>query len=252
VNVVSGTSTPPEITILNPEDRSVFSTSAEITFNGQALDLEDGDISSQIVWSSDLAGLLGVGASIVTSGLENGVHTITAEITDSDGLSSSASILIAVRGNSAPIPIQFSGENTSGTSGQWQKFIGRVGDRDGYADIAEIWMLLERNPGEPESLLVKFLLEPNEIYLYDIAGGDWIGPCTPGDPEILSNGVVDIDCQLSTMMYAGGQAVIQRLVARWDLTLSEPIIFTMSLRAIDHHGNDSGYTQFGSWTLLPN
>ena len=95
---VSGSSTPaepppaneaPTVTITAPADGANPASGARITFAATATDTEDEDlaISGSVNWSSDVAGALGVGASIVIgddeSPLDDGVHIITARVNDS-------------------------------------------------------------------------------------------------------------------------------------------------------------------------
>ncbi len=81
---VSGIPQPPVVTITAPADSSSFGIGDSILFTGTATDLEDGDISASLSWSSDIDGVIGSGASFSTSSLSVGVHTITASVTDSD------------------------------------------------------------------------------------------------------------------------------------------------------------------------
>ena len=53
-------------------------------------------MTNQLAWSSSLDGPLGSGASISVSDLSAGVHTITAQVTDSGGLAGSDTILVEV------------------------------------------------------------------------------------------------------------------------------------------------------------
>jgi hypothetical protein len=92
---------PPEISILNPDHKSIFSTGDRIDFSGIAQDGEDGDLSQQIIWTSDLAGEIGGGSTFETS-LSEGIHTITATVIDSGGLEASAQIKIQVLANNPP------------------------------------------------------------------------------------------------------------------------------------------------------
>jgi len=78
--------TPPLLTILNPANGDSFSSGESILFTGEAFDLEDGNISGNIVWTSNLViGDIGTGATFITT-LTDGIHTITATVTDSGGL----------------------------------------------------------------------------------------------------------------------------------------------------------------------
>jgi len=67
-----------------------------VTFSGSASDAEDGDLSASLVWTSDLDGQIGSGASFTTSGLSVGGHTVTASATDSAGASGSDAVGVTV------------------------------------------------------------------------------------------------------------------------------------------------------------
>ncbi|MEE8303050.1 MAG: S8 family serine peptidase [Candidatus Tectomicrobia bacterium] len=84
----------PEVTITLPANGSIFDEGDTITFTGTANDVEEGDLSASIDWSSDLDGFIGTGAP--TSTLSLGFHTITAEATDADDATGSDSIGITI------------------------------------------------------------------------------------------------------------------------------------------------------------
>ena len=86
---------PPTVSIDSPSDGGQFDSGATINFVGSAFDDEDGDLTADIVWRSDPDGENGTGASFTTT-LSDGVHTITASVTDSGGNTSSDSITITV------------------------------------------------------------------------------------------------------------------------------------------------------------
>jgi hypothetical protein len=79
---VTVSDTLPVLSIDGPADGSVFNSGSIVTLQGTATDAEDGDISEDIVWTSDLQVGLATGSSLSTDLLINGVHTITATITD--------------------------------------------------------------------------------------------------------------------------------------------------------------------------
>ena len=85
----------PVVNITSPTDGASFNTDENITFTGSASDDEDGNLSSELVWTSNIDGSLDTGASISAS-LSDGEHIITAEVTDTGGKTGSASIAIAV------------------------------------------------------------------------------------------------------------------------------------------------------------
>jgi PKD repeat protein len=95
----------PTVAISTPADNSSFTFGDTVTFIGTGSDVEDGDLTAVLYWSSDLNGPLGMGGSVSTSILSLGTHTITATATDSDGLTGSAQISITVNSpnNAAPV-----------------------------------------------------------------------------------------------------------------------------------------------------
>lgn len=71
-----------------------------IAFSGQALDYEDGSLSSAITWTSSRDGLLGTGSIAVS--LSKGDHLITASVTDSTNNTTAATSFISVVANGVP------------------------------------------------------------------------------------------------------------------------------------------------------
>jgi hypothetical protein len=91
---VGTTNTSPVVTITSPANGASFDAGTPITFSGTAIDAEDGDLSTNLLWV--LAGsAIGTGASVTTTPAA-GTHTVTASATDSDGSTDSESITIMV------------------------------------------------------------------------------------------------------------------------------------------------------------
>ena len=101
--------TPPSITINSPTYGATFNQGDLITFNTTTLDAEDGNISSQVTWTSQLDGLIGTG-NFSTSTLSVGTHYIDVEVTDSGGLTDYEFLSIAV--NAVTIPNKPTAVNT--------------------------------------------------------------------------------------------------------------------------------------------
>ncbi len=72
----------PVVTISDPANGLALASGVSLDLAATAIDPEEGDLSTDINWSSDLDGSLGTGASISTVLTSIGNHTITAEITD--------------------------------------------------------------------------------------------------------------------------------------------------------------------------
>ena len=87
----------PVATIASPTDGAAFAVGETITFTGTGTDHEDGDLTgASIVWTSNLDGQIGTGASFTRDDLAEGTHTITLTATDGEGASGSHSASITV------------------------------------------------------------------------------------------------------------------------------------------------------------
>jgi subtilisin family serine protease len=96
----SGTDFPPTVSITSPSDGASFDSGTSISFTGSASDTEDGDLTGNLVWKSNIDGQIGTGGSVSVM-LSDGTHSITAEVTDSDSNTSSDIIAITVGGGSS-------------------------------------------------------------------------------------------------------------------------------------------------------
>src|SRR5439155_1045929 len=85
----------PSVRILQPPEGASFFVGDPITLQGTANDLEDGDLTASLAWTSDRDGTLGTGGSF-TRPLSAGMHRITASATDGGTLTSSAEVMITV------------------------------------------------------------------------------------------------------------------------------------------------------------
>jgi subtilisin len=92
--------TAPSVTITSPTDGSIITSGTTIYFKGSATDIEDGNLTDSLVWTSDPDGVSGNGGSFSSTILNDGKYTITATATDSGGLIGSASVAITVSSGS--------------------------------------------------------------------------------------------------------------------------------------------------------
>jgi subtilisin len=90
-----GENTAPSVTISAPANGASFPSGTSISFTGSASDAQDGNLTSSLTWTSSLDGPVGTGGSF-SAVLSEGTHTVTASVTDSGGLTGSASITIVV------------------------------------------------------------------------------------------------------------------------------------------------------------
>ncbi len=73
-----------EVKLLAPANGATYFENETVHLSAVANDLEEGDISNAINWSSDIDGVLGQGGQLPVS-LSSGNHNITAEIIDQTG-----------------------------------------------------------------------------------------------------------------------------------------------------------------------
>lgn len=100
VNVQAGAGYP-TAQILKPANNTIVGIGEPVSFQGKGTDPEDGDLpDSSVQWSSDVDGFLGTGKNLqkVLSGSNCNtiVHTITLEVTDSNGNKATHSIVVVV------------------------------------------------------------------------------------------------------------------------------------------------------------
>ena len=99
----SGTNAAPTVSIANPVNGASYPEGAAVTFSGSASDVQDGNLSAILAWTSSLDGNLGSGPTFSRT-LSAGSHVITARVTDSGGLTSSrqANVTVTSAGVSGP------------------------------------------------------------------------------------------------------------------------------------------------------
>src|SRR5262249_16031009 len=103
VSIVQAGNHPPVASIFAPAAGTAVFSGTSVTFTGGATDVEDGTLAgSALAWSSNRDGALGTGASITTSSLTVGAHTIRPTATDARGDSSAAEIGITILAPNQP------------------------------------------------------------------------------------------------------------------------------------------------------
>lgn len=94
----SDTNAAPTISVTSPTDGASQNLDESTVFTATANDQEDGDISENIQWSSNVDGDLGTGSQITVQ-LSQGEHIITASITDSSNQTSDDNIDYSINDN---------------------------------------------------------------------------------------------------------------------------------------------------------
>jgi hypothetical protein len=87
---------PPTVTITAPPEGAGYDQGDTIAFAGSASDAEDGDLTPSLAWRSSQDGTIGSGGSFSKSDLSTGLHTVTATVTDTRGLTASDQVTITV------------------------------------------------------------------------------------------------------------------------------------------------------------
>jgi len=131
---VGKSNTRPTVTISNPVDGTLFDSGTSISFTGTASDSEDGTLTDNIKWYIDADTVPTFEGASFSTTLDDGNHTITAEVTDSDGATETDSISITVGGGGVITSI----DNLSVTvarKGIYRAYLSWEGGDSGMIDI---------------------------------------------------------------------------------------------------------------------
>ena len=122
----------PVVTITSPVGGSSVTEGDSVTFSGIASDVEDGDLTADLIWSSDLDGTIGFGDSFSVSSLSPGIHEITATVADSVYLKGAAMLTLDVL---TTLRDEFDSASYSGNDGSrtWTAPWQEVGESNGRA-----------------------------------------------------------------------------------------------------------------------
>ncbi len=105
VTVASSDNSPPFVEILSPPNGREIISGTATTFTARADDSEDGDLATELTWTSSIDGVLTETGASISADLSPGVHAITASVADTSGLVGSESVIVSVAdgGNAAPV-----------------------------------------------------------------------------------------------------------------------------------------------------
>jgi hypothetical protein len=103
------TDNPPVVVITSPDEGDSFKDGETIEFEALVSDVEDAEDALDIVWESDIDGVLSTDGAdsdgsvgFSTDDLSPGEHTITITVTDSDGNSTTDTVVIVITENAGP------------------------------------------------------------------------------------------------------------------------------------------------------
>jgi len=212
----------PIVTITAPADNASFTEGDNINFVATANDQEDGDLSTQISWSSSIDDELGIGASINVNNLSVGQHVITASVTDNGGETGTADITVIVTAieNTAPeVTIVSPADNFTIVQGNTATFTGAAFDlEDGQIDGDISWSSnVDGNLGSGATINVSTLSlgthiitasvvdsegEPGNasitVNVIELVQGDVAISIDPGSITVNENALFTIDVAVAT------------------------------------------------------
>jgi len=132
----------PKALITAPASNSSHAFGKEITFEGSGTDAEDGVLPSEVIkWTSSIGGFLGYGESLALNNLAVGTHTITLTVTDSSGLTGSATINVIITNTPPLVKILTPSNGTRFNLNEYIEFSGQASDsEDGeLTDSSLVW-----------------------------------------------------------------------------------------------------------------
>jgi len=127
--IIEIANTPPVPFISSPEDGASEYYGTSVTFSGGANDAEEGELTGDsLVWSSDVDGWLGSGASAGVSTLSVGDHIITLTAVDSYGGTAQAGVTLHVLNNPPVVQIDSPEDGSEFTTNDVITFAGTATD----------------------------------------------------------------------------------------------------------------------------
>ncbi|MFO7885765.1 MAG: choice-of-anchor U domain-containing protein [Desulfobacteraceae bacterium] len=151
----------PTAEISSPNGGQSFDYGENINFTGTGTDIKDGALSgNSLSWSSDIDGVIGAGQDFGTTNLSRGSHTITLTVTDSNGGTGTAAVVIHVRNTGPEIEISAPADETDFAFGELIHFQGNVLDPEegNLTGDALVWTSSRGDPmGTGESFAIDTL-----------------------------------------------------------------------------------------------
>ncbi|HET7292121.1 MAG TPA: Ig-like domain-containing protein [Vicinamibacteria bacterium] len=199
---------PPTVTITAPQNGATFDVGTPVSFTGLASDLEEGNLSAGLSWTSSRDGLIGTGGTFSTAALSGGTHVITAGVADGSGLSGSAQVSVTI---TRPPLVTITAPSNGATvdPGVAVAFAGSASDpEDGDLTSALAWSSsLNGNIGSGGAFTFSNLVPGSHTITASVA--DTAGSVGTSSITLVVNRapVVSIAQPLSGAVFAPGQVV---------------------------------------------
>jgi hypothetical protein len=142
-------------------------------------------------------------------------------------------------------PIAVSVTPSSGAGGT-QTFSFTYSDANGYADLANVYLLFNTTNSYLGSCGVTFNNSRSKVSLIQDSGTAWLSPLSVGVPGALQNSQCSLDLGASSVTRAGND-----LTLRLAITFKPAFAGTRSvfMKAVDGGGLASSWLKAGSWTV---
>lgn len=154
-----------------------------------------------------------------------------------------------IMGSTNPVPTQYLTDINFALEDIPVRFTGEYWEPNGWNDIKFAEFILEDESGSGTGFYVRYDQSTHEMFLYNDDEDTWLGPCIPGKEVLLSNGVVELNCEFSKI----GVDKQHTIRIAWHITWITPPNFdtgyNVFLRAVDFSENDSQLVDFGLWPI---
>ena len=122
---------PPVVSIVTPEDNTIYFAGDTVIFTATAIDPEDGELTdSSLIWVSDFNGQIGIGNTININSLIVNTHKIILTATDSNGDVGVDTIMVTIQHNIPIVTITSPADSSAFSFGDTITFTGSAIDKE--------------------------------------------------------------------------------------------------------------------------
>ncbi len=150
--------------------------------------------------------------------------------------------------NSKPQTVSVTPSSASPAAGETVTLVTVYSDPDGYADLKEARILINRSNLMAKCFYAYYDRSTNKLYLRNDAGSQWLGGFAPGSANSIENSYVTLDCRSTTVASSGAQLTIGWSIAFKASFTGQKYVL---LYALDNSGAYSGWIKNGTCNILP-